>query len=547
MKPTYKLKMPETRAPLDIVATSYDSDTVEYEKADSVRSSSPKSDSSVASDSLSLEFSDVSSDETCPSQDILIDELEHLKLDGGAESTEEMVRAGADMRHVLSTTWKLQSKITVDKKLNSKSSGMFKNSPGQALRDMAEAQKLAIEEHEMAAKYSRAGKVRPPPGFEKTMALTAASDQPAPILVSYADGSNTMTLTNEALTVHNVTVASAVDSCHVFIKQMQNPTHAGLAPLEEAMFDAYQNEEAPLTLFRPIATGSLLAVNTDDKWYRCQVVSFDKEQDVCEVKFVDHGGYTTVPVDELRQLRSDFVQLPFQAIEVYIAHIIPASDEIEIDIAADILFRDDVSLQLIGLAEDGIPVVQAYFYLDGYINLLTQDILDEAQHIYMKHHPDYVPTPIISSSSCSLASSETGADSIIDEFPTLEESMRDSGSGSWTPDDSSLTCAEDLYHQQNIVYMPSAPISPEGAVVIPENSAYPSEVAWVPVQQPMLAYYVPDPNTGVLYCVTTPLVPATPVYASVPEVSPQSVDLESKPYDEWTQEDYEVYYSQLEQ
>ena len=36
---------------------------------------------------------------------------------------------------------------------------MFKNSPGQALRDMAEAQKLAIEEHELAAKYSRAGKV----------------------------------------------------------------------------------------------------------------------------------------------------------------------------------------------------------------------------------------------------------------------------------------------------------------------------------------------------------------------------------------------------
>jgi len=444
----------------------------------------------------------------------------------------------------------------MDKKIHSKSSGLFKNSPGQALRDMADAQKLAIEEHERSAKLHRTGKVRPPPGFEKTMALSAAGDAPAPILVSYADGSNTLTLTTEPLCVHNITVASAVDSCHVFIKQMENPTHAGLAPLEEAMFEAYQEEEAPPALLRPIATGSLLAVYTDEKWYRCQVVSYNEDKDVCEVKFVDHGGYTTVPVVELRQLRSDFVQLPFQAIEVYIAHISPATDEIVIDIASDILFRDDVSVQLIGLAEDGIPVIQAYFYLDEYINLFTQEILDDAHQVFLDNHPEYIPSP----TTLSVCSSEAGSSSLNSEFPTLEESMRDSSSGSWTPDDSSLTCAEDL-HQQNIVYVPSASISPdmmsmtpEGAVLTPEGSlvdpqaAYTQDYAWVPVQQPMLAYYVPDPATGVLYCVTTPLVPAS-MYTVMPDNQvpcTTKADLEAKPYDEWTQDDYELYYS-LEQ
>ena len=120
-------KMPETRVPVDVAAYS-DSDTLSVEdfnyKADdsSVRSSSPKSDSSVSeiSETLSLEFSDVSDDATC-SPDMLIEELERVEVTD--TDAEEMMRKGADMRHVLCTSWKLQSKIPMDKKIHSKSSG----------------------------------------------------------------------------------------------------------------------------------------------------------------------------------------------------------------------------------------------------------------------------------------------------------------------------------------------------------------------------------------------------------------------------------------
>merc|ERR550534_1209143 len=82
-----------------------------------------------------------------------------------------------------------------------------------------------------------------------------------------------------------------VDSCRGFIQQMNNPTYEGLANLEEEIFSTYSMEPAK-ELLRPIATGSVLGVFTDEKWYRCQVVSFNSVDDTCDIKFVDHGGYT---------------------------------------------------------------------------------------------------------------------------------------------------------------------------------------------------------------------------------------------------------------
>ena len=45
-------------------------------------------------------------------------------------------------------------------------------------------------------------------------------------------------------------------------------------------------------------------------------MSWDQYTDTCQVKFVDYGGYSSVPVGDLRQIRSDFMNLPFLAVEV---------------------------------------------------------------------------------------------------------------------------------------------------------------------------------------------------------------------------------------
>jgi len=48
----------------------------------------------------------------------------------------------------------------------------------------------------------------------------------------------------------------------------------------------------------------------------------DFEVDVC---YVDYGGYSRLPASCLRQIRTDFMSLPFQAIECLLANVGPTS------------------------------------------------------------------------------------------------------------------------------------------------------------------------------------------------------------------------------
>ena len=56
-------------------------------------------------------------------------------------------------------------------------------------------------------------------------------------------------------------------------------------------------------------------------------MSVDEEGGYCDVKFLDYGGYSSVPMDSLKQIRTDFLSLPFQAVECYLANIQPQDDQ----------------------------------------------------------------------------------------------------------------------------------------------------------------------------------------------------------------------------
>jgi A-kinase anchor protein 1 len=78
------------------------------------------------------------------------------------------------------------------------------------------------------------------------------------------------------------------------------------------------------------------AAPSQGSWYRAEVIDVrtatateleerdqedNEEITVCDIKFVDYGGYMTLPSSELRQIRTDFMMLPFQATECYLADI----------------------------------------------------------------------------------------------------------------------------------------------------------------------------------------------------------------------------------
>merc|ERR1711971_356990 len=301
--------------PLDVCDYSGDWTGAENYKTESLssRSSSPKSltESSESWTSSPLSISEASESpegsiisETENEADRIANDLDNMKIT--EIQAEEMMKEGADMRHVLKAAYQLKPKCI----------GKMKFKKGTKLNGRAvlsllnfDKYKEKEEEDEQKQRMSRAwaeyeqrlnrGKgVKPPPGFENldqviAKKINAEVEEPE-FLVSYANGTNTLTLASQPIVVHDVTVSCVVDSCRAFIQHMKNPTFEGLKNLENELLTTYSMEPAK-DLLRPIAQGSVLGVFSDSKWYRCQVVSYNSKQDTCDVKFVDHGGYTTVP------------------------------------------------------------------------------------------------------------------------------------------------------------------------------------------------------------------------------------------------------------
>lgn len=75
--------------------------------------------------------------------------------------------------------------------------------------------------------------------------------------------------------------------------------------------------------FSSISENVICVAPTMEGWYRAQVVAVDAETDTCDIKFVDYGGYLTLDSSLLRQIRGDFMTLPFQAAECYLANVVP--------------------------------------------------------------------------------------------------------------------------------------------------------------------------------------------------------------------------------
>merc|ERR550525_1113000 len=570
--------MPRHKVPLDACDYSGDWRGAENYKTESLssRSSSPKSltesSESWASSPLSISEASESPEgsiisETENEADRIANDLDNMKIT--EIQAEEMMKVGGDMRHVLHAAYQLKpkciSKMKFKKgtKLNGRAVLSLLNFDKYKEKEEEDEQKQRMSRAwaEYEQRLNRGKGVKPPPGFEnldQVIAKKISNDkvEEPEFLVSYANGTNTLTLATQPIVVHDVTVSCVTDSCRVFIQHMKNPTFEGLKNLETELLTTYTMEPAK-ELLRPIAQGSVLGVFSDSKWYRCQVVSYNSKQDTCNVKFVDHGGYTTVPASHLRQLKSDFLRLPFQAIEVYLAHVNPSTSEM--------LFHANVSIRLLGQADDGVPMIQAYYYDGDYINIFTQEIINSCSWSQDLTHE---------STTCSSPNSSEAAS--LEDFPALPTQENQTV----VPEDcTAVPSQEDCPSQDAFSPSPEAYPAysyPTYPYVCPEMGYV---QAPVDASQPTFAYCYQDAQgLQQIYYVAGPFIMPThetsplPMAEDLPsstspssedpsdlsfswsndveseESSPASeeehaeVDLDSKPAEEWTQEDYARYY-----
>lgn len=120
-----------------------------------------------------------------------------------------------------------------------------------------------------------------------------------------------------------VVVSSLMEPGHFFVQQPTHPSFMALSRLDQYMLAVYNQHNGVPNLPRPIEEGVICAAPVMDGWFRAQTIEVYDETDEVLVKFVDYGGYLRIAASELRQIRSDFMSLPFQAIECTLAHVKP--------------------------------------------------------------------------------------------------------------------------------------------------------------------------------------------------------------------------------
>ena len=147
----------------------------------------------------------------------------------------------------------------------------------------------------------------------------------------------------------------------------------------------------------PIESGAICAAPLSGGWFRAQFVQMldsgaehgDAGADgnlatstasIAWIRWVDYGGYSQVAVKDMRQIRSDFLNLPFQAVECYMANLSPpentastdteegsstATSTTEFSFEAAVYLEElvqnsVVQAQVVSYAADGTPNVHLY-------------------------------------------------------------------------------------------------------------------------------------------------------------------------------------------
>ncbi|XP_034024467.1 A kinase (PRKA) anchor protein 1b isoform X2 [Thalassophryne amazonica] len=100
-----------------------------------------------------------------------------------------------------------------------------------------------------------------------------------------------------------VIVVNIVSAGHVFVQQHTHPTYHALRSLDQQMFMCYSQPGTP-ALPSPAEVGVICAAPAvEGAWWRAQVITFYKETNEVEIRYVDYGGYDRVKIDTLRQIR----------------------------------------------------------------------------------------------------------------------------------------------------------------------------------------------------------------------------------------------------
>ncbi|XP_078045998.1 A-kinase anchor protein spoonbill [Augochlora pura] len=114
---------------------------------------------------------------------------------------------------------------------------------------------------------------------------------------------------------NDVIICHIVKPNHLFVQLPTHPTYPYLWTLVDNMTKLYNTTDSPPAP-KELNKGMILVANWQNKWVRVYVEKPDPNGERHLVRLVDHGGYWYFSDVEMKKIRSDYLTLPFQAIEV---------------------------------------------------------------------------------------------------------------------------------------------------------------------------------------------------------------------------------------
>ncbi|CAL7940618.1 unnamed protein product [Xylocopa violacea] len=158
---------------------------------------------------------------------------------------------------------------------------------------------------------------------------------------------------------NDVVVCHIVKPNRLFVQLPTHPTYPFLRILDTNMTQLYNTTDSPAAPDE-LSRGMILVAKWYHRWVRVYVEQPDPHGEQHLVRLVDHGGYWYFSNAEMKKIRSDYLALPFQAIEIFLANVQPKDDEWKQEA------YDAVAFMCSGV---GQAQIEGYINTNVYVNL----------------------------------------------------------------------------------------------------------------------------------------------------------------------------------
>ncbi|XP_011697401.1 PREDICTED: KH domain-containing protein C56G2.1 [Wasmannia auropunctata] len=174
-----------------------------------------------------------------------------------------------------------------------------------------------------------------------------------------------------------------INICHIvkpnwlFVRLPTHPSFPLLQNLEDSMNYCYNTES--LSVPEVANKGDYVAVYWSCKWVRGCIECPDPSGEKNVVRLLDYGGYWQFSNSEFRPLLYDYLSLPFQAIEIFLANIQPKNGKWSSEaynVVQNCSLKGVAQAQIEGRIQSNI-YANIYFLIQNYgVISLTQELLE---------------------------------------------------------------------------------------------------------------------------------------------------------------------------